>query len=333
MRDDKDKRSVHNAGPLGMLLRSGQISSVDSEDKPKPKQIDLTSETKTSGSYFKTKSGITFDENELTYIDPKQCEPWKYANRLIDDMGDIEDLIQSIQKNKQLQPALVRLHPKPHGDIKYEVIFGRRRHEACLRLNIPFLAIKKDIPNAQDAVVSQEAENRLRHDVSNYSNAILYKKLLEDGIFENERNMAEKLGISLSKIYDIMAYAKIPTEIVKLIPNIHSLSNSLAIKITSLLKENPKCRTRLIAIASDIGKTITSPAKLEKLVKKPEGKEIENDIEKAKMYRSEDGKKLFIFKINHRGAPCIVINREINLSINAEDLCQQIKVYLEKCCN
>jgi ParB family chromosome partitioning protein len=326
---DNSKKTVHSSGPLGMLVRSGQVKRIDVDNENSFSQAKRPAEFSNDlGSYFRTSTGVVFNENELVSIDPKQCKPWKYANRLEDNMGDMQELIQSIKENGQLQPGLIRPHPKPYSNIKYEVIFGRRRYEACLQLNIPFLAIKKNLYNVEEALVVQETENRARKDISNYSNAMLYKKLFEDMVFKNEKDLSEKMGMSLSKVYDIMAYSKIPTEIVTLIPDIHALSNSLAIKIASVVKESPQLYSNLLRVASQIGKTITSPAKLEASLSNIKENEENKYAIKAKSYKSSFGKKLFTFKINHKGAPCIVIDRTIKNVVH-EKLCQYLVKYLE----
>ena len=128
-----------------------------------------------------------------------------------------------------------------------------------------------------------------------------------------------------------MVYCRIPKDMIKAIPDIHQLSNNMAIKIVSILRELPEKHDQLVSLASEIGKTITSPAKLEKsmrLFDKIE-KDNYNYVEKAKIYKSEDGKKLFTFRINHRGAPCFEINKKFNFSINYETLCQHLKSLLE----
>lgn len=326
---DNSKKTVHSSGPLGMLVRSGQIKRIDldNENQLGQKKYPIGA-SNDSSPYFRTSTGIIFNENELTNIDPKQCEPWKYANRLDGDMGDITELMKSIKENGQLQPGLVRPHPKPYNNIKYEVVFGRRRHEACLRLGVPFLVIKKNLPSIEEALIFQETENRARKDISNYSNAMLYKRLLEDKIFKNEKDLSDKLSISLSKVYDILAYSKIPLEVVKLIPDIHNLSNSLAIKIVSILKNSPHLYHNLLKVAHHIGSTITSPAKLDASLLDLEESKKENYIIKAKSYKSSLGKKLFTFKINHKGIPCIVVDKSIK-HFDYEKLCQHLVKYLE----
>ena len=326
---DNSKRNIHNSGPLGMLMKTGQIKKIQAIEE----QNDSTQQVipRSAGSYFKTQSGIEFSEQELIYVNPEECEPWKYANRQESELGDIEGLIDSIKANKQLQPALIRNHPTPHDNIKYEVIFGRRRHIACTQLGIPFLAIRKDIPNIQDAIASQDAENKLRNDVSSYSNAMLYKRLLLDNVFKTEKELADKLRLSSSTFNDLMAYSKIPKNIVDAIPNIHGLSKQIAVKIVQLLNQSTDNHEKVLKIAGQLGKTITSQAKLEKIFEKDSmtpSKSIAKQSA-AKAYVTANGKKLFTFKSDYRGLPSIVLHKDIAGFINYDDMCQHFSNYLE----
>lgn len=322
---DNSKRNVHNSGPLGMLVKNGQVKKIDDSE---PRQPGFDVPTKTGGSYFKTQSGLEFTEHELVYVDPKECEPWKYANRQADELGDIAALVESIKANKQLQPALIRKHPHPHDGIKYEIIFGRRRHIACLKLGIPFLAIHKEITNVQDAIASQDAENKFRNDVSNYSNAKLYQKLLNDGVFRTEKELSQKLRLSTSSLNDLMAYAKIPEIIVTRIPNIHALSKNIALKIVQLLNKSDVYSEKIHAVAHELGKSITSPVKLENAIERMSGKNQNNSS--TKMYKARSGKKLFTYMVDYRGAPCLVVNKEILALINIEEMCKTLSKHLEE---
>jgi len=328
---DNSKRNIHNSGPLGMLMKNGQIKKIETSEEVKSEANTYVNH-KSMGSYFKTQSGIEFSEQELIFVNPEECEPWKYANRQEGELGDIEGLIDSIKAHKQLQPALIRHHPAPHGNIKYEVIFGRRRHIACLKLGIPFLAIRKEIPNVQDAIASQDAENKLRNDVSNYSNALLYQRLLADNVFKTEKELADKLRFSTSTLNELMAYAKIPEDIVNKIPNIHTLSKQLAVKLVQLLNKSKDNHTKILKVASQIGKTITSQAKLEKLfeVEQKSSQYKVNALHSAVSYTTLKGKKLFTFKSDYRGLPSIVLNKEIIDLINFEDMCHHFSNYLEQ---
>lgn len=323
---DNSKRNVHNSGPLGMLMKSGQVKKIETNEE----DAGLKQTSSRAPSYFKTQAGIEFAEQELIYVNPNECEPWEYANRHVNELGDIDGLMESIKSNKQLQPALVRNHPNPHGEIKYQVIFGLRRHIACTKLGIPFLVIKKNIPNTQDAIASQDAENKLRNDVSNYSNAMLYKKLLTDKVFKTEKELAEKLRISYSTFNELMAYAKIPEEIIQAIPDIHSLSKQIAVKVVQLLNKSKDNYNKMLAIAHKLGKTITSQAKLEKIFADMAASQSSNSINRAKSYISMNGKKLFTLKSDYRGLPSIVLNQDIANYINVEEMCDHVFNYLEK---
>jgi len=323
---DNSKKNIHTSGALGVLLKSGKIKKIE-ESSCSLNQTDFSSNLSSSiPPIYKTESGVKFSEQELMYIDPKECEPWKYANRHESELGNMDDLIKSIRENKQLQPALIREHSLPHDDVKYEIIFGRRRHLACLELGIPFLVIIKKLPNVQDAIAAQDAENKLRNDVSNYSNAILYSRLIDDGIFKNEKDLADKLRISSSTFNDLMAFSKIPKNIVNKIPDIHGLSKQLAVKIIQLLNKSKENYEKIESIADKIGVTIKSQAKLEKSI---ESIKIENQVF-LKKYNGIDGRKLFTFKADGKGLPSIVLDKEIAFMINHEDLCLYITGYIER---
>jgi ParB family transcriptional regulator, chromosome partitioning protein len=322
---NNSKKNIHNSGPLGKLIGSGHVKKVDTDEELNS-QRDYIKRGNEGSFYFKTQFGIEFNENELIFVDPKECEPWKYANRLEDDMGDLEGLIESIRENKQLQPALVRPHPNRHDGIIYEIIFGRRRHLACLKLGIPFLVIRKNIQNIQDAVASQDAENKFRKNVSGYSNALFYKRLLAESVFKTEKELAKKLGMSSSTLNDLMAYIRIPDDIIKAMPNIHNLSNSMALKIVSLLNKSDKWHNRILECAPEIGKTITSPIRLEKALSQKKTRESYSN--ETQIVFSPKGKKLFTFKRDQRGAPCFVLHREL-WGIDHEQLCDYLKSYLE----
>ncbi len=322
------KKNVHTSGPLGMLVQRGQVRKVD-YDEP----VDLKSKPKkeTKNPYFKTEDGIKFNEKELVFVEPADCTPWEYANRLSDEMGDLEELIKSIKENGQLQPALVKIRDIQISETqpKYEIVFGRRRHLACLKLGIPFLVIKKESLNVQDAIAYQDAENKLRKDVSNYSNALLYKKLIEDKIFPSQKELAEKLMISPVTLNELMAYSRIPNEVVSRIQNVHSLSVSMTLKILELFNKSSSYREALLLVAPEIGKTIKSTVKLEKAVKQatPDGEQ--KTFDKAIFIKDEDGQKLFTFKLDQRGSPCITINKQVFCLIDHEELCNHLKEYIK----
>jgi len=321
---DNRNKNVHTSGALGMLVRSGQIKKIENED------LDMHEKEpeKKSVSLFRTQSGVTFKENELVQINPENCVPWKYANRLDGDLGDINELIDSIKENNQLQPALVRIHPNITQNIKYEIIFGRRRWEACKQLKQPLLAIIKNFSDVQEAILVQEEENKIRKNISNYSSACHYKRLLEEKIFRTEKELADKLHLSKSKLRDLLVYTKIPKEIIKRLPDIHNLSNNMVIRLVNLLNEKPENLKKLIDCAHEIGNKIDSALKLETIINK-KSKAKSMDLNKT-VFTNKSGDKLFTFKFDHRRQPCIVINPNLEEKLDCTKLCQLVKDFIER---
>lgn len=321
-----DKRNVHTSGALGKLLESKQITEATAHTPSLEKNNE---NSRGIIATFVTKNGLVFKEDELFYIHPSECEPWKYANRMDDELGNIEELVESIKKQGQLQPALVRYHPAPHGNIKYEVIFGRRRYLACLELNRPLMVINKNLNDVKEAIAIQDAENKERKNVSNYSNSILYKRLLEDGVFLTEKELASEVGMSTSSFNDLMAYSKIPEEIISLVPDVHSMSTAMALKIQFLAKKSPDYYIKLVELAPLIGVTITTPIKLEKMMEKSSLDVLEEKNYKTQVYQAANGEKLFTFKINHRGNSSILINKNLTDKLSGQVICEHLMKFLE----
>lgn len=323
---DNSKKIVKRSGILGELAASGEIGTIEALF-PKKESFydDVLTRNREVMEDKKQVSVVVSNENEIIKIDPSQCEPWEYANRSIDEMGDMNELMQSIQERGQLQPVMLRFHPKPTGVIRYQIIFGRRRYEACLKLGIPLLAIKKDLVDIQKAILDQDAENRHRKNVSNYSNAVLYKKLIQDGIFKSESELAVKLEMARQTLNDIMAFSKLPEDIIKSIPNIHEMSTSLAVKIVSLIKKDDSNHAKILAISPYIGKTITSAEKVEKII-------LTNPVEKTKVVSTKvvegkDGKKLFTLIPNNNGGAKIILHDEFGKEIDYDHFYNYLKNY------
>lgn len=328
---DNSKRNIHNSGPLGKLMQTGQIKKVDLEEESSPGKLQHVGleGLNTTSSYFKTQAGIKFNENELVFIDPKECEPWEYANRSEEEMGEIDELMESIKSNTQLQPALIRIHPAPHGDIKYQVIFGRRRLEACKRLGMPFLVIKKNGLTTQEAIACQDAENKLRANVSNYSNALLYRRLIQDKTFSGEKELAEKLHIPKQSLNDLMSFNKIPQAVVSKIPDMHNLPVYMALKIAKLASEGTDTVSKLTEIAPKIGNIVNTPSKLEAALNQKS--HIKSNVPHGTLtINAPDGKKLFTFKIDSKGIPTITLNKAATDGIDFNRLCDEVKLLLLK---
>lgn len=324
---DNKKRNVHNSGPLGMLMNSGQIQEVNAEINAK-KDLQSSESPNQLNKYILKDAGIEFTANELIYVDVNECEPWEFANRPENEMGDIQELMTSIQKNNQLQPALIRPHPAPHDNIKYEVIFGRRRHQACANLGIPLWVIKKDNLKLMDAIAAQHSENKCRNDVSPYADAITYKELLEKKHVKSQSALAQALNMSRQSLSAILTFNRIPSSLLEKIPNPHVLSVNFALTLVSLIDENPNNLDVLIKNASKIGVTLNSAKSISNLCAK--ASQPVSSVEPTKLFTSKTGQKLFSVKSDKKGSPVITIDKSILQYFEPDQILQHLQTFLDR---
>lgn len=97
---------------------------------------------------------------------------------------------------------------------QYEVIFGHRRHRACLDLGLPVLAMVEDMAE-QQMFVQMERENRSRKDLSAWEQGMMYARALDQGLYPSNRQLASAVGRDLGDIGKALALARLPLAVVQ----------------------------------------------------------------------------------------------------------------------
>lgn len=250
------------------------------------------------------------NEAQLIYVNPAQCKPWAFADRPEFEMGDIASLAQSIEQFGQQEPVLIR--PTRNDEKLYEVIFGNRRWRACLSIKKPLLAILKNFSD-QEASQFQSEENKNREDLSDYARALSYDKQIQAGIYRNENELSQKLNISRQTLNDIMAYLRIPKDLVQAIPDFYKISRLTAVKLARLAKDKT-ILSHLIELGFKISSGEVNAGNLEaKLASLNITKHsIKNTI---KITHSNTGIELFRIKKNNRGEYQVNFSRNLNLEL------------------
>ena len=138
-------------------------------------------------------------------IDPGQIET---EGRLEDRLEiDVEGLRDSISKNGQRVPVLVR----PLEGVRYSLIYGRRRLEACRELGIKVRAIVTDLEGDQ-ALRDQLLENQERRDLSFIERALVARALLEGdhlhGAERTNRGVAEVLNLHEAGVSQMLSVVR-----------------------------------------------------------------------------------------------------------------------------
>jgi len=110
------------------------------------------------------------------------------------------------------QPILVR----KVGDDQYEIVFGHRRHRACLEAGLPVLAVLWSGPMSDpDLLISMDRENREREDPSAYEQGMTYLAALQTGLVPSQRRLAETIGVSHTWVRKAMRVAQLPDAVVQ----------------------------------------------------------------------------------------------------------------------
>ena len=254
-------------------------------------------------------SSLRRKSESLISIPPDACSPWNFADRLEEEMGDIDALATSISRSGQQEPILVRESTKK-GSVKYEIIFGNRRWRACQRLNIPVKAILKQISD-QEAAIAQKEENDNRQDISDYTRAIYYKKLLDKGVFRSQLQMAKKMGIGNSTLGDLLSYTRIPERILAVFQRPHKISKTVAVRLASMSDADDMQIKELAKVANKIEEGRVSYRNFEELFCKKKHFDKENLSSSSK--KSLDGKyfKLTLSKSGEVNVKFTVRNKNV----------------------
>lgn len=113
----------------------------------------------------------------------------------------------------------IKVRPIPATDPqRYEVVFGHRRHRACLDLGLPVLAIIDSVDDAT-LFVDMDRENRQRADLRPYEQGAMYQIALDGGLFASQRLLAEAVGLSQGSVSKAVRIAELPEEVLSAFPS------------------------------------------------------------------------------------------------------------------
>ena len=102
----------------------------------------------------------------------------------------------------------------PVDGLLYEIVFGHRRHRACLDLGLPVLALVEDL-GEQQLFVEMERENRARKDLSAWEQGAMYARALDQGLYPSNRQLAQAIGRDLGDIGKALSLARLPLAVVR----------------------------------------------------------------------------------------------------------------------
>ncbi|RYH26322.1 MAG: ParB/RepB/Spo0J family partition protein, partial [Alcaligenaceae bacterium] len=189
------------------------------------------------------------------------------ANRHADALADAayHELKTDIANaGKNIQPICVR-PTTDGGPFDFEVVYGHRRHRACLDLGIPVQAVIADVDD-KGLFEAMERENRARKNLSAWEQGMMYRRALDSGLYASQRKLAEAIGVDLSLISKSLTLARLPETVIAAFTSPLDVQFRWAQPLSEALQRDPEGLTsRAKSIAADRG-VLTSKQILDSLL-------------------------------------------------------------------
>lgn len=202
-------------------------------------------------------------------LDPKLIRPSRWSNRHETSFAcqefwslkaEIEDAGGNVQPIKIRPLPSDRLIPDVDG-ARYEVVFGHRRHRACLELGMPVLAVVQDVDD-RSLWVEMERENRGRKDLSAWEQGMMYLRALESGLFPSQAALAKAIGRAAQDVSEATRIASLPTEVVAAFRSPNDIQFRWAKPLADAVKADPMGIIRRAKQMASDGLMEAAPAKV-----------------------------------------------------------------------
>lgn len=177
-------------------------------------------------------------------LDPRTVRPSRWANRHADSFADaafaeLKAEIASAGTNVQpisVRPVLNR--STPDSEAAYELVFGHRRHRACLELGLPVQAMVVDLDD-QALFEAMDRENRSRKNLCAWEQGMTYRRALDEGLYPSQRRLAEALGVDIALVSKSLALARLPDAVVRAFPSPLDIQFRWAQPLSEALQKDP----------------------------------------------------------------------------------------------
>jgi ParB family chromosome partitioning protein len=177
-------------------------------------------------------------------IDPGLIRPSRWANRhpssfASADFAELRDEIESAGGN--VQPIRVRPLPGTRSDdgAHYELVYGHRRHRACLELGLPVMSLVEDATD-QELFEAMERENRGRKNLSAWEQGCMYRRALDDGLYPSLRKLSEALKVDVSLVSKSVALSRLPETVIEAFASPIDIQFRWAQALSEALQRDPE---------------------------------------------------------------------------------------------
>lgn len=270
-------------------------------------------------------------------LSPVDIAPSKWANRHPDSFGDAEFLALKDEIREaggvvqpiKVRPTRVLNGSTPEaGRAPYEVVFGHRRHRACLELGLPVLALVENVSD-QELFQQMERENRQRKNLSAWEQGCMYRQAIDGGLYPSLRRLAEAIDVDVSLVSKAVALARLPESVVAAFASPLDIQFRWAAALSEVVQKDPEgvlARAREISGAQ--GGRLT-PAQVFAALSAPRALETakSSGAEASEIYR--DGKKVAVLSMDRSGRYAVKFERGVLSEAKRRDLIQTLELFLK----
>ena len=218
------------ASPAPLRTGPGQMLMVNSLMKQSNEKVALLEQR------LKEFEGVL----PVRLIEADKIVASKWANRINDSFASADFLTlkdEIAQADGNVQPIKVR--PLAGSADRYEIIFGHRRHRACLDLGLPVLAFVEEV-NDQELFKEMERENRDRLDLSPWEQGRMYRQALNEGLFASLGELSKEVGMDKGNLSKALRLADLPDDVVNAFPTPLDLQFRWAKLLNDAIQQAPE---------------------------------------------------------------------------------------------
>ena len=132
----------------------------------------------------------------------------------------------------------------------HEIVYGHRRHQACLELGLPVNAVLVEDMDDRALFEAMDRENRGRKNLSAWEQGRMYDEAIRHGLYPSLRRLSDSLGVNLSDASRAVQLARLPPEMVAAFATPLDLQVRWAKPLADALQRDPDgvlARARMLA--------------------------------------------------------------------------------------
>ena len=187
------------------------------------------------------------DGGVVLKLDPKRIAESAFANRhersLAGSDEDLQSLIADIRTRGQLEP--IRVRPMaPGSEFDYEIVYGHRRHAACLSLDAEtdggwavLALLDSQAADVRDHVLKMYQENAARKDLSAFETGAMFANWLQESVFENQTALGEAVSLGQGTVAKYLTIASLPEPVLEAFGDPRAISLRWGEQLAAALKE------------------------------------------------------------------------------------------------